>query len=181
MALSVLQKINIANASCIYTSNELKNGKVHGGYLDKNWPTLIYMVRQALEWLNDLDPTHEDLDTIGNYLIAICKHQGKAQANLVDGGNLPTISGPSYVLPEVIDFTVNGSSSTMITGDTVLSIPSFAGYNVELTRGGLVQFTTEPEDGSTYYSWNRTTYTLILLNGAAQLGEQIRIVPIPRS
>lgn len=175
--LTTQQKINIANVSCIFTNNELKNGKVHGGYLDKNWPILIYVVRQALEWLDELDSSHEDIDTIGNYLIAICRWQARAQASIVDGGDLVIIQNPAFTYPSPIDFIVNGSSSIMITGETVLVIPEFVGYNVELTRGGMVQFTTEPEDGSTYYSWNKTTYTLVLLNGAAQLGEQIRILP----
>lgn len=180
MALTVPQQIDIGNASSIFASNELQNGKRHGGYLDTDWPTLIYLVRQGLEWLYELDPTHEDLTPIGNYLIAICKHASRAEAAIIGGGSTPTVV--NVTAPEPLDFIVS-SSSFIVSGQTSVTISDFIGYNIEFIRGNLTQYTTAPPDGlSTYYSWDKDTGLLTLLAditpfGAATAGEQFRISP----
>jgi len=180
MSRTVPQQIDIGNASSIYMSNKLSGGKIHGGLLDEKNPMLIYLVRQALEWLYELDPTHEDLDTEGNYLIAICPDAPRAEASIIGGGSTPTVT--NVATPAPLDFIVSGASF-IVAGATTKNIPQFMGYNIEFTRGNLLQYTTAPPDGfSTYYSWNRTTGLLTLLSdidpfGAATTGEQFRISP----
>lgn len=187
MALTVQQQINIANACSIYASNELSSGKKHGGLLDERLPFLLYGIRQGLEWLYDLDPTNEDIEPIGNYLISICKHYAKAQNEIVGGGSVPSIL-PNSALPQPIDWMVSGTSSSVApfaTGDTSIvldgtnSMPDLRGYNIDYFRGGILQYTTNPGDGSIYYSWDRATGLLVLLgtSPSAVLGEQMRISP----
>lgn len=172
MARTVQQQIDIGNASSIYAANGLRNGKRHGGLNDVGLPTMIYVVREGLERLYDLDNTDEDLDTIGNYLISICKDAARAEANIVGGGSVPTISPVTPIAP--LDWIVSASSTPLADGESSVVLSDFIGYNINFSRGGILQFTTNPGDGSNYYSWNRIT-GLFQIVGPAQLTEQMRI------
>jgi hypothetical protein len=185
MSRTVQQEIDIANVSCIYASNELQNGKPHGGLLDQRLPSLIHAYRQGLEWLYELDPTSDDLDTLGNYLISICKDAARSEAAIIGGGSVPGVL-PNPGLPQPLDWIVSGSSSIsapLATGDLSVILDGtnntvdFRGYNIEYARGGQPQYTTDPGDGSTYYSWDRNT-GLFTISTAAGLGEPMRISPI---
>ena len=172
MARTVQQQIDIANVCSIYSSNELESGLRNTGYIDPKNRDLIYLVRQGLEWLYELDSSHEDLDLIGNYLIAICRHSARGEANIVGGGTTPTISGATR--PDRIDFYVS-SSSLIPTGGTSVTLPeSWQGYNLSFDRGNVPQsiLTTEPS----YFSWNRNT-RLFTCFPAAALGDLFSLIP----
>ena len=173
MARSVQQKIDIGNVSSIYFSNELESGVLKGGYEDEKWRSLIYLVRQALEWLYELDPTHPDLDIIGNYLIAICKHSARAEANIVGGGSTPSIINPSR--PSQLNFTVAASGTSLIDGQTSATFTQFIGYNLVLDKNGqpMTQISTAP----IYYTWDKNSGILIL-NQAATTGDEFQITPV---
>ena len=172
MARTTQQVINIANSSCVYASNELSGGKFHSSSLDKRLPSLIYAVRQGLEWLYELDPAHEDILPISNYLISICKFSDKAEANMGSGGALPIVLGTAS--PSALDWIISASSTPLATGETSVTLTQFIGYDINFIRGSLTQYTTNPGDGSTYYSWNKTS-GLFTISSAASLGEQMRI------
>lgn len=173
MSLTIQQKIDIGNASSIFTSNELSGGKLHGGTIDKKLPTLIYLVRQGLEWLYELDPTHEDLVPISNYLIAICRHSARAELAIVGGGSTPTISGVSA--PAQLNFTVAASGTTLIDGQSTVTLTQFIGYNLVVVKSGtgLTQITTAP----VYYTWDKVAGLLTVVP-AAFLGDEFQITPV---
>jgi hypothetical protein len=185
MALTTPQRISIGRLSTLYTSNELQNGQKHGGTLDKRWPHLLFLVTEALEMLYDLDPTHDDLQPIGHYLIAISKHQFKAEAvlQLNNGGTVAPIT--TNVPPNDIDFIV--SDTTLIaTGETFVYLdgtdgnPDLRGYNIDFFRSGQPQYVTPQPGGAIYYSWNNVTGLFRLLptsGGQATEGEPFRISP----
>jgi hypothetical protein len=181
MPLTTTQQISIGSLCALYTSNELASGKRAGGVMDKRLPHLIYAVNQGLKWLYEYDPTNEDLDTIGNYLISICRHQFRAQGVLAlnNGGTIsPITSGRTP--PNPLDFIVD-ATSFIATGESEVYIPQFIGYNVNFARGGMEQYTT-PQPGSLqYFSWNIVTGIFRLLPagvlGQANAGESMRIMP----
>jgi len=176
MARTTQQQIDIGNASCIYAANELRNGKRHGGLNDVGLPTMIYVVREGLERLYDLDPTNEDITPLGNFLISICKDAAKAEVNIVGGGALPIVLGTTP--PSPLDWVVSASSIPLATGETSVTLTQFIGYsNLNFSRGGTTQYTSDPGGGATYYSWNSSSglFQLLGTNPEAVLGESMRI------
>lgn len=180
--------IEIANASCVYASNELDKGSVVSGLLDKKLPSLIHCTRQGLEWLYELDPSNEDIYTIENYLTSICKHWLRAENSLVGGGIVTSTTSSSSSSASPIDWLVSGTASgtaPLSTGQTTVTLdgsggmPDLRGFNVDFFRGGIPQYTTSTGDGSNYYNWSSATgaFTLLGTTPEAQLGEQMRISP----
>jgi hypothetical protein len=140
----------------------------------------ITMFSDALFWgVDGGAQSAQLLRQMANYLTWLCgQFASQAQYILQGTGGGTVIPGTGSALPNPLDFVVDGSSPIPTSG-TSITIPAYIGYNVQFARGGLIQYTTAPPDGvSTYYSWNRTTGVLILLNGAAQPTEQFRIEPI---
>lgn len=172
--LTTQEKINTGFICGYLASNELAGGNKVGGLIDPRLPKLLYAQTMGLQMLYTLDPTNADLEIIGNFLISICKHYAKAQSILgTSGGSISPISGGSSALPLTLDFIVSGSSQ-IPTGGTTLSLPTFIGFPVNFSRGGTAQYTTNPGDGSSYFSWDIVT-GIFSCSPAASVGEQFRI------
>ncbi len=148
--MTTLQQINIGNASSIYASNELSSGIVHGGSVDKRLPYLIYAVRQGLEWLYELDPTHEDLVLIGNLLISICKHSAKSQANISGSGTSVSPTLPQFVKSPIRITGADFDSALSWTGTNADGITISAGYTLQVFWNDVNRFIDKD------VSWERT-------------------------
>jgi hypothetical protein len=87
------------------------------------------------------------------------------------GGNIANI------VVDPIDWIVTPTSTPLATGQTTTILTQFIGHNINFFRGALTQYTTNPGDGSVYYSWNKVTGQLQLLGTTpeAQEGERMRI------
>lgn len=178
--LSVTDIIDIGKASIYLSANYTSKQALFGGTVIKPTPPVqIAFVTDALDWGNSGGAqTTASLRSTANYLYWLC---GKFQLEAQDiisgsgGGSVsPTPSGGAS--PNPLDFIV--ASNTFIkTGDSTATISQFIGFNVEFDRNGQPQYTTNPTDGSTYFSWNKITGEFNLLNGAAQESERFRIVP----
>lgn len=188
--LTTQQQIYVGRVSAILISNKIASGSREGGMIDKRWPHLIYAVTEALQELYDLEPSNTtDLYIIGDYLISISFEQSRAQALLAiagDGG-VTTDTANDRPLPNPYDWrvgTIVTSDAPLKSGDTTVTLDGtngtrdFRGYNIEFYRGGQPDYTTNPSDGSVYYSWNRILGIFTLLNGGAQLDEPMRISPV---
>lgn len=176
MARTTQQVINIGRVSKIYAANGLGNGQLHGGLNDVDLPRMIRAVGKGLEKLYAYDPTNEDIDTISNFLISICKDAAKAEANIVGGGALPIVLGTTP--PSPLDWIVSASSIPLATGDASCTLTQFRGYsNLNFARGGITQYTSDPGGGATYYSWDSSSCLFQLLGTTpeATLGESMRI------
>lgn len=149
-----------------------------GGGVDVTLPQKIYNIGKSIQRVFDDDPTDSSLTQTTNFLYALCgKYALQALAVAENSGVVSSVTSLTSTLPLPLDFIVS-ASSTIVTGASSVVISSFIGFNVEFTRGGQPQYTTNPGDGTTYYSWDRTTGTLTLFNGVAQVDERFRIVPI---
>lgn len=97
-------------------------------------------------------------------------------------------TAPTSSSPDSIDWKVDVAASGLapladgdagVTLDGTGGMPDLRGYNINFFRGGIIQYTNDPEDGSTYYSWDKVTGILLLLGPIpeASLTEQMRITP----
>lgn len=168
---------------------EDKRKHTDGEAVDVDLHTKLYIERKTVEWYNSQTTIDADiLYQISNWLFSLEGIYG-LEAQFVDGGSggivAPTTTA-STTLPDPIDWTVSATASSTapladgeasVTLNGTNGMPNLRGYNVEFTRNNATQNTTDPGDGSTYYSWNRTTGVFALLNGAAYTGEKLRILP----
>lgn len=179
MPFSTQEKIDIGRVCGVYSSNEIA-ARREGGLIDLRLPSLLNATTTGLEWLYELDPSNEDIDQIGNYLISICRHIARAQynLNLGSGGSVAPVN-PVAEAPEPLDFIVDGSTP-IVTGASSVTLTEFIGWNIDLYRNGVIQYTTNPGSGAIYYSWNKITGLLTLLGTSPEAGEgeQIRIVAV---
>lgn len=178
--MTVEEKIDIAKVSQFLSSNAIDKAGLFGGGEDLRLPRKLYMIRKNVEWMYDLDPSDDSLTATSNYLLALCgKYQFAASQIVVPGGSVAPIS-PAEI-PDDLDFKVT-ATSIIATGETQVyfngedGMPDFRGYNLNFSRGGIVQNTTSLGDGSDYYAWNRTS-GLFSIYGAARAGELFRIMP----
>ena len=118
------------------------------------------------------------LHIMGNYLLMLCgRYLFQSQATIAGGGSITPIVPGTGPTPPYYDFTVNASTSFILTAATSKTFPSsWIGYNILFVRNSITQSTVN--DGvTTAYSWDKTTGILTLINGAAQTGELFQIYP----
>lgn len=186
---TIAETINYGDLSVGLSLNANEKGKLFGGKLSPNSTLTINMVTDALRWGNDGGQDAEDLRGLANYARWLYGKYGLEAKYDIDngtsGGNVIPSGGTSLAYP--IDWIVSASSSgtapiatggSTVTLDGTGGMPDLRGYNISFDRGGQPQYTTDPGDGSTYFSWNRTTGAFALLNGAANVDERFRITPI---
>lgn len=190
--LPIQDIIDLGKVSIYLSANyTAKQGLFGGSVIKPTPPFQIAMVTDALEWgYTGGAQTATGLRQTANYLYWLCgKFQLEAQ-QIISGSSgggsvIPPAGGSTLVNP--LDWEVGASSSqtapladgeTTVTLDGTGGMVDLRGFNINFIRGNLTQYTTPPPDGfSTYYSWSRTTGVFVLLNGAANLGEQFRIEP----
>lgn len=168
---------------------EAKKRATLGSAIDPDLHIKLYVERKTVEWYNNQATVDTDiLYEISNWLFALEGVYG-LKAQFVDGGSggqVVPITPSTTSIPDPLDWEVaatatgvaplaNGQSSVTLNGTA--GMPDLRGYNINFSRGGVTQNTTSLGDGSTYYSWNRSTGLFQLFGGAAQTGELMRIMP----
>lgn len=178
--LSIPTIVSIGDVSTYLSANYTSKKLLFGGPIIKEIPPIqIAMATDGLRWYYEGGSDPEGLlRNTGNYLYWMCgKFALQAQGIISGPGGGSVIPSSGVSLPNVLDFIVS-ASSFIATDESSVTISDFIGYNVEFNRGGQPQYTTDPGDGSTYFSWNRVSGLFTLNNGAAQEGERFRIIPI---
>jgi hypothetical protein len=190
--LSIAQTINVGKLATGLAINSVAKGALFGGKLAPNSPLTMAMVTSALEWGNSAGQDAEDLRGLADYAYWIYGKQGLQAQYLIgisSGGGTVVPGGGTSTLPSTIDWIVSGTASgtaplangeSTVTFDGTGGMPDLRGYNMDFFRGGSIQVTTNPGDGSNYYSWNRVTgvFTLLGTTPSANTGEPMRISPI---
>lgn len=120
----------------------------------------------------DLDPTNANLVGNANYLYALCGAYGVQAGSLISGGGSVIPIAPGASLPAPVEFVVDASTSPILAGNNTLYLPTFIGFNMIFSRGGVFQY--QINTGSNYYNWNKVT-GLFTCYGAAQLTEEFSI------
>jgi hypothetical protein len=176
--LSVPQIIQIAKISQYLAVADIAKGTIFSPVVKAApfTPQIIYMERKALEYQYDNNPSDSSLIKVGNYVYALCGKYAVQAQNIEGNGGIVANIDPLPVLPMPLDFIVS-SLSIIPEFTSSITLTGLIGCNIEFTRGGIVQTTTDPGGGATYYNWNRTTGLFELFGDDAQPGEQFRIVP----
>lgn len=177
---TVAEKINTGFICTYLAANEIAGGKLVGGQIDPRLPKLIYAQTMGLQYLYNLSPANADLEVIGNFLIAICRHWAKAQSILgTSGGAVAPITGSS--LPKPYEFTISASSTPLSNGQASVTLDGtggnrdFRGFNVIFFRGTVPQSPLNTE--SSYFGWDSVT-GLFTVFPAAFSTELFQIYPI---
>jgi hypothetical protein len=173
---TVARILEITPPSCYLASNRTAKGALFGPPIDPKLPLTIYMVYKILKVVYDKDPNYTGVRVVADYLYELIQKYAFKAAAIVDGNTGGQVAPPSgIVVPNPYDFEVDGTSF-IPTGDDSVTISQFIGYNVNFSRGGIMQNTTNLGDGSSYYSWNIVT-GLFTIFPAATEGELFRIMP----
>lgn len=172
--------IEIAEVSQYLAARDIRKGGLLGDGIDLQLPRKLYCIRKNVEWLYNLSPSNSTLTATSNYLYSLCRNGGEAQyiLNISSGGSVSPVAPTKK--PDPYDFIASASTSAsapLKSGDTSVTLSRFIGFNIEFYRGGVVQYTTNPGDGSNYYSWDSTT-GLFTCFASIQLGEQLRIAAV---
>ena len=179
---SIPQTVIRGDISTYLAANYNSRGTLFGGTKAPVSAVTIALVTDALRFGYDGGAqTDESLRATANYLIWLTNMWGQEAQAISQGAGGGTVIPPGTAVPEPLDWVVSGSSSSIAPlkdGDTSAVIPALIGWNIDFTRGGIPQYTTDNGMGSTYYGWNKGTGTITLYNGAAQLTEPMRISPI---
>lgn len=172
--LTIAEKLAIAEINEYLISVAIIKNGLYAGGINIDLPTKIRVIRESIEYQYNKNPSDETLTATSNYMLGLCYYVAQARNITGNGGTIAGVH-PIGAAPNPYDFIVSGSSF-IITGATTKTITAFIGYNIQFSRGGIVQNTTDVGDGSTYYSWDKNTGTFIL-SAAAQAGELFRILP----
>ncbi|HEY8661075.1 MAG TPA: hypothetical protein VIL78_18730 [Hanamia sp.] len=184
MSISTIsQGISRGDISTYLAANDNALGAMFGTRIaSPGSPLTIALVTDALRWgSNGGAQTDKSLRETTNFLIWLCGIYGQ-QAQVISesaGGGTVIPGGNITNLPNPYDWAIDVATSAtepMKAGDTSVTLDTFIGYNIEFTRGGITQNTTNLGDGSSYYSFNRNT-GLFTIYQAAALGELFRILP----
>ncbi len=196
-APTIARILQIAPTSCVLAENlrfksalfnKVPKSSQHQG-------TLIYIYWKILNTIYELDNSYPGLEAPARYLYELEQKFAFKAARIVDGGGggqvapvTPSGTGSNINdLDWLVESTATGLSP-LKDGDIAVTLngtngmPDLRGFNIDYYRGGVTQNTTPLGDGSSYYYWNKITGLFQLLgaaptNGAAQLGELMRISP----
>lgn len=187
MAYPTLDLINWSKICEPYARyGEAKKKATDGSSVDEDLDIKLYITRLDLEYEYNQDSASENLFAMGNYLLTLMGiYFFQALQVTGSGGSISPLT-PEATIPDDIDFIVDGgtliatgASSVYLNG--VGGRPDLRGYDVDFARNGTVQYTTNPGDGSQYYSWNKVTGLFQLLplgsGGEALAGDRMRIMP----
>lgn len=176
--------ITIAQISQYLAACDIQKGGRDGIYL--SLPQKLYCIRKNVQWLYNLDNTNTTLIPTANYLYSLCApyslEAGKISGS--GGGSVSPIAPIINPIPFPLDFIVDFDTTPIVVGGNGLLLDGtngnydYRGFNLSFDRNGQPQYTTNPTDGSTYFSWNRITGQFLLLNGNAQESERFRLTPI---
>ncbi len=176
---TVAQIVSLYPIAQYLAANDIPKKGLYGGGVNVLLPQKIYNIGQSVERIFDDDPSDDTLELTANFLWTLCGIYGQ-QALVVaqTPGSVTPITPPSG-LPYPYDWIISGSSSStepLASGESSVVLNALRGYNIEFTRNNLTQNTTDPQNGGSWYSWDRSA-ALFTCSPAAGLGEQFRILP----
>lgn len=175
---TIAETLDYADLSIGLCANDNSKGALFGKRKTApSSPVTQAIVTDALRWAYDGGAVAAaDLRQMANYLFWLINPYQLTAQNLINGGGGGSVVPSGAARPLPLDFTVS-ASSVIPTGSSGLSIPAYAGWNLNFARGGIAQNTTNVGDGSSYYGWDRDTYTFTCSPAAGE-GELFRLSPI---
>jgi len=178
MAVPVSTYLNYARI-CQYLSSDGNSTKriFQGGGDRPSQPSLLYIVRESVQWLYDIDPTNTDLPKQANYLFSLCNPYVHSAQNIVNSGSTGNIINPSTgnnvtVATPLVQFRVGDVGAPMTAGQTTLTL-NYSGVinpSADITLDG----TELPYDDNNQISYTATynpNNVQIIFNQGVQNGQ----------
>lgn len=157
--MTIPQIITRARISEYLSATSIVKSGLWGGGTPNYLPNLIREVRITVQRMYALNPDETNLLKIANYLYALCGGFGITAAHISGSGGTVAPSVPASFTP-IPDFFVDGTTY-IITGQSTKVISGYVGYGMNFIRNGVPQSTANAGDGSSYFSWNKTTGVFI--------------------
>lgn len=134
--------------------DEAKGMLLRGGYERIGLSRLIYVVRDAVQWLYDYNPASDDLLGQVNYLFSLCMPFVGRALQIIGSGGSGTIVNPATGVESTIEVVylefivgvtaspqiVNGVSVDLpVAGDTqiVLAVPNVLNKSITVTKDNV--------------------------------------------
>ena len=176
MALTVPQIIRIAKISQYLCLVDISKSGLYAGGTDLELPHKLRMVREDIEYQYAINLSNSTLETTSEFLYALCgKYALYAQSIIFNPSTISNTASQSSPIP--YQFEVDANTSFIIDGQASKKITSFKGYNLIFVRNGVTQYTTDIGDGSSYYSWSKSTGNFVCYP-TATTGELFGLFPI---
>lgn len=156
--------------------DEAKGMLFRGGYERIGLSKLIFVVRDAVQWLFDYNPSSNSLLGQANYLFSLCQpFVGRALQILGSGGSGTIVNPATGVVSTIeaqgVQFTVGDVGAPINAGETTftLSYESVLSSSVEITLDGVVLpiGSTDRVSFSVIYTANniQITFNQVVSNG----------------
>lgn len=155
MAYSTTEILDIAEISGYLAADSESQGMLfRGSYERQGLSRLIYIVRTAVQWLFDYNPSSSSLLGQANYLFSLCQpFVGRALQILGSGGSGTIVNPATGVVSTIqvvyLEFIVGVTSSPQVVngvnvtlpnnGDSsmVLTLPNVMNQSISVIKGGV--------------------------------------------
>lgn len=157
-----------------------RNMLMKGGDNDPNYPVLIGMEADILEFMYNFNPSQANIDKVANYVYSITKYIGEAKVIAGQGGSggivNPGTGAASTIVAVSLEFELGVTSSPQVINGVdvtlpvdgassfILPLPNIVPNSLLLTIGGVPQPTIVTTN-STY-----TTIATLLTQATVTLG-----------
>jgi len=142
--LSIADILDIANISEFLAVCDIERGGLYGGGMDIELPRKIYIVKQNVQWLYDLDPDNTTLRFTANYLYALCNRYVLQAQNISGGGGSISPVNPSFGITFEYLIEVNGGVPDF-TNATDYDDPRIIGHNLVIFWNDIPRFLVSGE------------------------------------
>lgn len=173
MALfAITDIINWANISQYLGEAYLaQNNLFRGRDLDPNYPVLIGMESDILEYMYNFNPNEENIDQVANYVYSITKYIGQAKVIAGQGGSggivIPGTSTSATIQAINLEFEMGVTSSPVTVNGVSVTLPSAGGNQIVLPltnimSGSLLVFKDSvfiPSEASTLSQYCQISYS----------------------
>jgi hypothetical protein len=145
MPYTTTEVLDIAEICQFLAKNdEVKGNLFRGGYERIGLSRLIFMVRDAVQWLFDYNPSSSSLLGQTNFLFSLCQPFVGQALQIIGSGGSGTIVNPatgviSTIIAQTIEFVVGDVGAPILNGQTsmVLNYTSVLSSSVYISLDGV--------------------------------------------
>lgn len=143
-----------------------------GAALANDLPSLLEIVTESVEWLNDLDSSDETLNDTSLYLYALCGRYRIEAATIINAGNTGNIINPSTGQNVTIatpnpQFRVGDPGALMTAGETTITFgyTGVVASSLEITLDGVEVPYGDPNVFSFTATYSANEVTVVFSSG----------------
>lgn len=119
-----------------------QNNLFRGRDLDPNYPVLIGMESEILEYMNNFNPTDANIDQVANYVYSITKYIAQAKVIAGQGGTggivIPGTSTSATIVAINLEFEMGITTSPKVVNGVNVTLPSAGGNSITLPLSNIM-------------------------------------------